>query len=130
MEPARIRAIPLFADLPSDDVDRLAAVAAALELETGTTLTQEGEFGHAMFAIEEGAADVIADGRLVRTVGPGDVVGEIAVLASGRRTATIVTTSPTRLIALFKRDVWAFERTSPETAERLRGLLADHLEPA
>jgi len=127
--PDRIRAIPLFAGLSDDDAGRLAGVASVVELEAGTTLTQEGEFGHALFAIEDGSADVLADGRLIRTVGPGDVVGEIAVLASGRRTATIVTTSPTRLIALFKRDVWAIERTSPEAAARLRGLLTDHLEP-
>ena len=53
--------------------------------------------------------------------------GEIAVLASGRRTATIVAGSPMKLIAIFKRDVWALERRSPEAAERLRGLVADRL---
>lgn len=126
METARIAAIPLFAGLPEVDLNRLAEAATELDLVQGATLTMEGEFGHTLFAIEEGTAGVLADGRIVRTVGPGDVVGEVAVVASGRRTATVVATSPMRLIALFKRDVWAVERRSPEVARRLRELLALH----
>ena len=126
METARIAAIPLFAGLPEVDLNRLAEAATELDLVQGATLTMEGEFGHTLFAIEEGTAGVLADGRIVRTVGPGDVVGEVAVVASGRRTATVVATSPMRLIALFKRDVWAVERRSPEVAKRLRELLALH----
>jgi CRP/FNR family transcriptional regulator, cyclic AMP receptor protein len=59
------------------------------------------------------------------TLGPGDVFGEIAVMTSGRRTASVVATSPMRLIALFKRDGWELEQRSPKTAERLRSLAAD-----
>ena len=80
-----------------------------------------------MYAIESGTAEVSSNGVPLRTLGPGDVFGEIAVIASGRRTATVVATSPMRLIALFKRDVWSLERESPEAAERLRALLADRL---
>jgi CRP-like cAMP-binding protein len=53
------------------------------------------------------------------------VFGEIAVLASGRRTATVVATSPMRLITLFKRDVWALEQAAPAAARRLRDLIAE-----
>lgn len=111
-------------------MERLAAVATELQLDEGATITQEGEFGHAVFAIESGTADVQVNEEVVRTVGAGDVVGEIAVLASGRRTATVVATTPVVLIALFKRDVWTLERNAPEVAERLRGLVAERLEPA
>ena len=55
--------------------------------------------------------------------------GEIAVMASGRRTASVVATSPMRLIAFFKRDVWALDEESPKVAERLRTLAAEHREP-
>ena len=63
----------------------------------------------------------------VRTLGPGDVFGKIAVLTSGRRTATVVAASPMRLLVLFKRDAWALERRSPALAERLRALIAERL---
>jgi len=123
--------VPLFAELPDGDVDRLSEVATEIELEAGAALTAEGEFGHALYIVESGTADVHRDGEVVGSVGPGDVVGEIAVLSSGRRTATVVATSPMRLIALFKRDVWVLERNAPVVAERLRGLLTQHLgEPA
>jgi CRP-like cAMP-binding protein len=63
---------------------------------------------------------------VIASVGPGDVFGEIAVLASGRRTASVVATSPMRLLVLFKRDVWALERTAPEAARRLRAKVDEH----
>jgi cAMP-binding proteins - catabolite gene activator and regulatory subunit of cAMP-dependent protein kinases len=59
------------------------------------------------------------------TLGPGDVFGEFAVVASGRRTATVTATSPMRLIVLLKRDVWALERRDPAVAQRLRELVAE-----
>ena len=74
-----------------------------------------------------GTADVSRDGEAVRTLGPGDVFGEVAVLASGRRTATVTATIPDDADRVFKRDVWALEQRSPEAAERLRGLVADRL---
>lgn len=74
-----------------------------------------------------GSADVFVHGDKVREVGPGDVIGEIAVLASGRRTASVVATSPVQVIALFKRDVWRFEDDAPEAAGRLRAAMEGHV---
>ena len=90
MEPTRLAAIPLFATLAPADLERLAGVAGELEVAEGTPLTEEGDFGHALFAIESGTADVATDGTVIRSVGPGEVVGEVAVLASGRRTANFI----------------------------------------
>jgi hypothetical protein len=81
-----------------------------------------------MFAIESGTVEVRANGKQLATLGAGDVFGEVAVLAAGIRMATIVATSPVRLIGLLKRDVWALERRSPETAARLRELIAKRLD--
>jgi CRP-like cAMP-binding protein len=128
MDRGRIAAVPLFAGLDDGDLDRLADVATEVDLETGAPLTAEGEFGHALYVVESGTADVHRDGAIVGSIGPGDVVGEIAVLASGRRTATVVATSAMRLIAIFKRDVWVLERNSPAVAERLRELLTHRLD--
>ncbi len=132
METARLAAIPLFADLAPTDLEAIAGVASEAEAEAGQALVTEGDFGHALYAIESGTADVSANGADLRSLGPGDVFGEIAVLASGRRTASVVATSPMRLIALFKPDVWRLERTAPEAAERLRALIAERraAEPA
>jgi CPA1 family monovalent cation:H+ antiporter len=126
---ARFQAIPLFGDLPRAELEQLAAVAHETEIEPGQPLAVEGDFGHCLFAIESGTADVVTGVETIRSVGPGDVVGEIAVLSSGRRTASLVATSPMRVITVFKRDVWALERHAPEVARRLRELVAEHQAP-
>ena len=127
MESSRLAAFPILAGLEPEDLAALATVATELEVEEGRELAVEGDFGHALFAIERGTADVLRDGEVVRTLGPGVVFGEVAVLVAGRRTATVVATSPMTLIAVFKRDVWALERRSPQAAERLRALGAERL---
>ena len=126
MDPTRVAAIPMFGDLPAAELEALASVANESEIAAGEALAVEGDFGHCLFAIEFGTADVTAGDATIGSVGPGDVVGEIAVLASGRRTASVVATSPMRVISIFKRDVWALEKQAPEAAQRLRGLIAEH----
>jgi hypothetical protein len=53
MDQSRLAAIPLFASLPEGELQAVAAVASERTLEKGETLTDEGSFGHGLFAIEE-----------------------------------------------------------------------------
>jgi CRP-like cAMP-binding protein len=115
--------------LPEDELDAVARVASEREFASGETLMTEGDFGHSLFLVEAGSAEISIDGTRVRQVGPGDIVGEVAVLASGRRTASAVATSPLRALVLFKRDVWALEREAPEAARRLRATIEQHVGP-
>jgi cAMP-dependent protein kinase regulator/CRP/FNR family cyclic AMP-dependent transcriptional regulator/cGMP-dependent protein kinase 2 len=124
VDAAELGKIPLFTGLTLDQCESVAGVCSELELETGSTLLQEGDFGFAMFAITRGTADVIKDGRVVRSLGPGDVFGEVAVLSGGRRTATVVATSPIQLVTILNRDVWRMEREHPEIATALRSQIA------
>jgi CRP-like cAMP-binding protein len=119
--------IPLFARMPDEERDRFARVCTEVEVEAGATLVTEGDFGHAMFVITEGAADVLRDGNVVRALGAGDVFGEIAVLSGGRRTATVVARTPLRLVAVLNRDVWRLERESPDVGAALRATIDDCL---
>ena len=132
METSRLAAIPLFAGLDEADLDTIAAVASEVEAVEGQSLATQGDFGYALYAVESGTAEVSANGSLLRTLGPGDVFGEIAVIASGRRTASVAATSPMRLIVLFNRDVWALEQQAPEAAARLQALVEERqaAEPA
>src|SRR5580765_5402241 len=114
-----------FAGLDPADLERIAETASEAEASEGEALATQGDFGYALYAIESGTAEVSTEGRVLRTLGPGDVFGEIAVLVSGRRTASVVATSPMHLIAVFNRDVWALERECPGVAERLRALVAE-----
>lgn len=127
VERARLEAFSIFSQLGPEELDAIASVASEAEVEAGKELAIEGDFGHNLLGIESGTADVSHAGEVVRTLEPGDVFGEIAVLKSGRRTATVVATSPMRLMTIFKRDVWALEQHSPETAARFRALVAERL---
>jgi CRP/FNR family transcriptional regulator, cyclic AMP receptor protein len=129
MDPSRLSAISFFAGLDPSELDAIAATVSELETPEGDGVATQGEFGHAVYAIESGTVDVVVDGEVVRSLGPGDVFGEIAVLSSGRRTATVVATSPLKLLMLFKRDIWALERSAPEAAARLRRALEQHRSP-
>ena len=64
----------------------------------------------------------------VRALGPGDVFGEIAVLFGGQRTATVVATSPMRLVMLFNGELTRLDRDVPELADELRKVIAERLQ--
>jgi CRP-like cAMP-binding protein len=102
-------------------------VASEIEFAEGETLMSEGDFGHSLFLLESGSADVLVHDEKVRELAPGEVIGEVAVLASGRRTASVVATSPVQVIALFKRDVWNLDEDAPEAAQRLRSAMESHV---
>jgi CRP-like cAMP-binding protein len=127
MDVRRLTAWPFLGAVPEAELEAIAQVAGEHVVAAGEPLTTEGDFGHCLFLIESGTAEVSIDGEPVGTVGPGDVVGEVAVLASGRRTATVTTTSELHTIAIFKRDVWALERSAPTAARLLREALEAHL---
>lgn len=122
-----LASIPLFGSLEDAERERLAAVCSELEVEAGTALVHEGDFGFAMYAIVAGSAEVSQNGEVIRTLGAGDVFGEVAVLSSGRRTATVTATSPMRLVAVMNRDVWRLEREHPDTGAALRRTISDCL---
>jgi len=136
METLRLAAIRFFADLPENELAAVASIASEEEIPPGQLLAEEGRVGYSLYAIESGTADVVINGETVGTIGAGDVVGEMAVLISppdwseppevaigGSRTASVIATSPMRLIALFKRDVWALDRRAPILTQRLRAVL-------
>ena len=127
MDAAGLDAIPLFAGLTLDQRASVAGACDELSVEARSTLVQEGDFGYGMFAITSGTADVVIEGAVVRTLGPGDMFGEIAVLSGGRRTATVIAATDMTLITVLNRDMWRLERESPEIATALRATIAERL---
>jgi CRP/FNR family cyclic AMP-dependent transcriptional regulator len=136
---SRVAAIRFFSDLPENEVAAIADVAFEIKMAPGEALAKAGGRGYALFAIEAGTADVVVAGVKVRSVGSGDIIGEVAVLASppdpfappelpegGPRTASVVATSSMRVIAVYKRDIWALERHAPIAVQRLRAKLDEH----
>lgn len=128
MEQSRITAFEPFADLPEAELDELAATMSEVEVDAGAPIVTHGDFGYVLYAIEEGAADVRVDGaETPRTLGPGELFGEIALLVTGRRTATVVARTPMRLLSLFDRDFQRIRARAPELERSLRRLGGERL---
>ncbi len=104
--------VPLFAQCSKRELAEIAALADELSLPAGRKLAAEGAAGHEFVVIAEGAADVKRRGRVVNRLRAGDFLGEIALVTGQKRTATVTTTEPSRLLVL--------------TAPAFRSLLRDH----
>jgi MFS family permease len=89
VEIALLRSLPLFAELPGPTIEALAASLTPVELPAGTVLMRQGDPGDAYYAIAAGELEVQRDGRLLSRLGRGEGVGEIALLHSVPRTATV-----------------------------------------
>jgi CRP/FNR family transcriptional regulator, cyclic AMP receptor protein len=121
-------AVPLFAGLGQSARDTLAA---ALEIEdhpAGKVLVRQGRAGYAFYVLQAGEAVVTVDGEPVRKLGPGEFFGEIAILGSGRRTATITAVTPVIVWALFGTTFRRMERDHPAVAAALEQAMQDKLD--
>ena len=123
MDEATLRRLHVFDGLSRKQRRLLASRADELEVPPGKTLCSKGETAHEFFVIEDGAASVRQDGEEIAMLGPGDFFGEIALLESPRRTATVVALTPMQLLVMHARDFKAMEHELPLVADRLRAAI-------
>src|SRR5262245_22995032 len=100
IEPERVRSLPLFGDLEAYDLSHVARWVEETRAAPGELLIEQGSMPYDLFVIEEGTVDVVRDGEPIASLGAGDVVGEIALLAQHRRMASVVARTPVVAITL------------------------------
>jgi voltage-gated potassium channel len=115
--------VPLFGDLEPDERDALSSWFEIQEVSAGVRLTGEGASGYSFFVLREGTATVTIDGNEVRALEPGDFFGELAILGDGRRTATVTTASPVRVLVLFGTEFRQLQQEYPELAAQIESQL-------
>ena len=130
MDPARLKKIPVFADLSDEEREHIAALAAEVSVPEGKELVREGDYSYDVLAIEEGTARVERDGDRLADLGPGDVVGEMGVLERSQRNATVVATSPMLLVTLTSWDIRRLAKTAPAAVDHLREVVAQRRDEA
>ena len=130
MDPARLKKIPVFADLSDEELGHIAALAAEVSVPEGKELVREGDYSYDVLAIEEGTARVDRHGEHIADLGPGDVFGEMGVLRREQRNATVVATSPMLLVTLTSWDVRRLRKTAPNAVDHLREVVAQRSDQA
>ena len=116
-----LAALPFFRDLEGRELDAIAARLQARRYEAGDVVVQAGEAGGGYYLIRDGAADVtLPDGRFVRTLGPGDGFGELALIFGVPRTATVTAKGTLAVGVLGRSDFAALVTASGETMGEFR----------
>lgn len=108
MEAEELQGVPLFASLPADEMDIVAANLSRAWVHAGKNVAKEGDFAYKFSAILSGEATVSRDGEVVATLGEGDVFGEMALPADHRRNANVVAMTELHMATMLS---WDFRTT-------------------
>jgi CRP-like cAMP-binding protein len=92
--------VPLFAGMSRDGLAELGRIVDEVDVAAGTVLTHEGRHEGYFFVVASGTVRIDRAGRTVNTLGPGDFLGEIALLDGGPRTATATTETECQLLSM------------------------------
>jgi anti-sigma regulatory factor (Ser/Thr protein kinase) len=120
---------PIFAPMPAELLEPLAAQLIPFSVTGGETVIHEGDQGELFYLIADGRLDVSVDHRHVATLGPSQHVGEIALIREVPRTATIHAEESTKLYALTREDfvaaVGSHQASAREAQRLIRSRLAE-----
>ncbi len=101
-----LKSIDLFREIPGEDLARVAQIAEEIAFEPRETVITEGEIGDSMYLIIEGRVQIIRDNRLVAELGERESVGEMAILDSEPRSATVRSIGRVRALKLEREDLY------------------------
>jgi CRP-like cAMP-binding protein len=119
-----LRRAPLFENLSKSELEHLAKRTEDLEVEPGKVLCREGEPAQEFFVIIDGEVEVTRNGERIRTLGPGDFFGEIALLEDIPRTATVTAITPLRFFVLTRQSFWSMVESMPDVDRKILRALA------
>ncbi len=123
MDTERLKKIGLFASLSDEELERLAPIAHEATVEEGASLVKAGTWAYQVFALEQGSVDVRRDDETIATLKEGDVVGETGAVERQLRNATVVATTPLRVIFFTQADIDRLRKEIPDLDERLQEIL-------
>lgn len=112
--------MPLLASLNRQQLSDLAELIDVVDMSAGRTIVSEGATGYAFYVLADGAAEVRHGDTVVRTLGPGDHFGEVAMIEDGRRSASVVTVRQCVVWSMFGTTFRVLEAEHPEIAKTLQ----------
>jgi CRP-like cAMP-binding protein len=123
-----LKKVPLFSHCNKKQLASIASLADLINVPAGRELITEGKPGLEFMVIVEGAGEVRRKGRKIDTLGPGDFIGEMALISRGPRNATVRTTTDTLLLAVTERQFWTLIEQAPEIQTSLLKALGQRLQ--
>lgn len=118
---------PLFEGLATSQLRRIAKVSGARTFDPGEELVKEGVPGRIFYIVVEGQAKIVRRGRTIERVGPGDSFGEMAILTTAPRSASVIAESPMEVLTLSGPHLRTILLDQPRIAVRLLDTLANRL---
>ena len=122
-----LKRTPLFAGCTKSELRELAKTADELDLREGTVLIREGRPGREFFVLIDGTAVVTKQGKKIADLGPGDWLGEIALITDSPRTATVTATSPVDVLVITDRRFRSVVETMPSIALKMLASVGERL---
>lgn len=122
-----LRKVPLFSGLSQRQLEQIAKLADEIEVPAGRQLATVGESGHELFVIVDGEASVRAKGGRTVRLGYGDFFGEMSLVDGGPRSATVVATTPMKLLVVSHREFWSLLNEAPQVAGKIMRTLSQRL---
>jgi len=119
-----LRNVPLFSDLSAKELMSLSRLMDEIDLKPGTVIIREGNTGGEFFIVLEGTIEVKRKGRRLARLGPGDYLGEIALIDHGPRTATAMVETDARLLVLASREFHSMLASDPRIENKILRTLA------
>lgn len=125
----------LFAELRADELDRVTSFTTTRSYASGQTIFQRGDPGGSLMAVMDGQVRISISSEEGKEVtlgilGPGELLGEIALIDGGGRTADAAAMGPCRLLVLEQRDFLPFLEQHPSFAVRLLRILCERMRKA
>lgn len=111
--------IDFFRKCTPREIDDIAKLAEDRNYGPGEELCHQTDATLDAFALVDGEVSIIVDGEEVATARPGDVIGEMSMLGSGHRTATVVAITPVRVFVIDPREVDSVLAADPSASQRL-----------
>ena len=112
-----LKRIELFNHIPGDELARIARITREVTFASGEALIHEGDIGDAAYMIIEGEVRVQVGGKDVASLGKDQFVGEMAILDSEPRSATVVATTPIIALKIEREDFYDILNERNEIAQ-------------
>jgi CRP-like cAMP-binding protein len=125
MDASQLKRIPIFADVPDEELRVITTFATSEEFPEGKVILREGDYSNHLYAIEDGTAKVTRDGDEIAELGPGDIFGEVGLLEKERRAASIVATSRLRAIKIEHWELQRMKKKLPDVYKRIEDTAAE-----